>query len=163
MVAVLREEPHFCVPARHAGPADWADGNQARLLLAGRIAGLSGIRTVDNGSDPVPSSVSVFVVNEHGPARKRTAPRTLCVLSRDGITVNGLNLREQRHLMAQGWATLQRDRIQVPYPRTATEVEVCWAILQHAHCSLLDVSARSPRSRQGGYGELPRFSRTTLQ
>jgi hypothetical protein len=163
MVAVLREEPHFEVPARASDPDRFTDGNTARLMLAGRIAALPAILTIDNGSEPVPSSVTVYLVNEHGPMRKRRPPITLCVLNRDGMTVNGLSLRDRRHLAERGWGILHHDRVQVPHPRNAGEVEVCWTILQHAHSSLLNISISLPASHHALHGDLPRFSRTTLQ
>lgn len=163
MVAVLREEPHFEVPARTLDSSLPADGNPARLMLADRISGLPGIRTVDNGTEALPTSVTVYLDSDHGPARKRQPPITLCVISRDGMTVYGLGLRDRRHLAMRGWGRLSHDRVQVFLPRNETEVDVCWAILQHAHCCLLNISARSPGSRHTAQGELPRFSRTTLQ
>lgn len=163
MVAVLREEPHFEVPPRLHQCGAPADGNPARLLLADRIARLPRIRTVDNGPEALPTSVTVFVENDHAPARKRHPPMTLCVISREGMTVHGLSLRDRRHLVMRGWGEMLNDRVQVFLPRNPAEVDVCWTILQHAHCFLLDISARLPGSRQAKHGDLPRFSRTTLQ
>ncbi|HEX5787730.1 MAG TPA: hypothetical protein VFY03_06090 [Woeseiaceae bacterium] len=162
MVAVLRVEPHFEVPARSPEKSAAAEG-PARLALADRISSLSGIRTVENGSDTLPSSVTVYLANEHGPARKRTPPVTLCVISRDGLTIHGLSLHERRHLVMRGWGVLDHHRVRIFLPRYEEEVDVCWRILQHAHCSLLNVSARSPGTRRAIVGNLPRFSRTTLQ
>ena len=163
MVAVLRDEPHFDVPARACDAQLSPDSNPARLMLAARIADLPSIRTVDNDPESLPSSVTVFLEDNHGPARKRTPPVTLCVISRDGLSVHGLSLRDRRHLAAQGWGTVSHERVHIHLPRDEREVDVCWTILQHAHCSLLNISARSPGSRHAFYRELPRFSRTTHQ
>ncbi len=163
MVAVLMEQPHFEVPARIRDERSPADGHEARLLLADRIAGLPNIRTVDNGPEALPSSVTVYLSNEHGPARKRTPPVTLCVIRRDGLTLHGLGPEERRHLLSRGWGTVDRDRLQLFLPRDEQEVEVCWMILQHAHCALLNLSASSPGLRHAFHGGLPKFSRTTLQ
>jgi hypothetical protein len=162
MVAVFRDEPHFAVPLRARVSGLSHDSNQARLELAGRIAELPGIHTVDNSPESLPSSVTVFLDGDHVPARKRTPPRTLCVISRDGLCVHGLSLRDRRHLASQGWGTLAQERVQIYMPRNEDEVDVCWTILRHAHCSLLNISARAPGSRHAFYRELPRFSRTTL-
>lgn len=161
MVAVPRVEPHFEVPVRSPGKCAATEG-AARLELADRIASLAGIHTVDDGTD-MPSSVTVFLVNEHGPARKRTAPVTLCIISRDGLAVHGLSLHERRHVALRGWGVLERGHVRIYLPREPDEVDVCWRILLHAHCALLNFSARSPASRHAFAGELPRFSRTTLQ
>lgn len=162
MVAVFRDEPHFAVPLRAHGQTVPHDSNQARLELAGRIAELPGIRTVDNSPESLPSSVTVFLDDDHAPARKRTPPRTLCVISRDGLSVHGLCLRDRQHLASQGWGTLVQERVHIYMPRDEDEVDVCWTILRHAHCSLLNISARAPGSRHAFDRDLPRFSRTTL-
>jgi len=163
MVAVLRDEPHFEVPPRACDAGLPHDSNQARILLADRIAELPGIRTVDNGPESLPSSVTVFLESEHGPARKRMPPLPLCVISRDGLSVHGLSLRDRQHLAAQGWGTLSHERVRLFMPRDEHEVDVCWTILQHAHCSLLNISARAPGTRHVSSRALPSFSRTTLQ
>ena len=163
MVAVLRDEPHFEVPPRARDAGLPHDSNQARILLAGRIAELPGIRAVDNGPESLPSSVTVFLENEHGPARKRMPPLPLCVISRDGLSVHGLSLCDRQHLATQGWGRLSHERVQVFMPRDEQEVDVCWTILQHAHCSLLNISAKSPGTRHASYRALPSFSRTTHQ
>ncbi len=163
MVAVLMEQPHFEVPARMRDERSPADGHEARLLLADRIAGLPYIRTVDNEPEALPSSVTVYLSNEQGPARKRTPPVTLCVIRRDGLTIHGLGPEDRRHLLARGWGTVNRDRLQLFLPRDEQEVDVCWTILQYAHFALLNPSASSPGVRHAAYGSLPKFSRTTLQ
>lgn len=163
MVAVLRDEPHFEVPPRARQPGLPHDSNQARILLAERIAELPGIRTVDNGPESLPSSVTVFLERDRRPARKRRPPLPLCVISRDGLSVHGLSLRDRQHLATQGWGTLSHERVRVFMPRDEHEVDVCWTILQHAHCSLLNISAGSPGTRQIFDRALPSFSRTTLQ
>ncbi len=163
MVAVLKDPPDFLLPRRpdaSRGPADTA---AARMALADRIADLPGILAVDNGIDPLPVSVSVYLRNDHAPRRLRAPRMVLCDISRDGIRVHGLDLPARRSVLASGWGTESGDHVQVFLPRDDDEVDVCWAILARAHRSLMDISARLPAARQVTHRDLPRFSRTTLQ
>lgn len=163
MVAVLMEQPHFEVPARIRDGGSFSDDQQARLLLAEKIAALPSIHTVEEGAEALPSSVAVYLDQGRGPPRKRTPPLTLCVIRRSGLTVYGLGLPDRRHLVTRGWGEPDHDRVRVYLPRDEREVDVCWTILQHAHCALLNPSARSSGARHRFDGDLPRFSRTTLQ
>jgi hypothetical protein len=163
MVAVLMEQPHFEVPARIRDEGSFADSHHARLLLADRIAGMPCIRTVEDGANALPSSVAVYLDLGQAPLRKRTPPVTLCVIRRDGLTVYGLDLEDRRHLVTRGWGRAERDRVRMFLPRDEREVDVCWTILKHAHSALLNPSARSTGARHRFDGDLPRFSRTTLQ
>jgi hypothetical protein len=163
MVAVLMEQPHFEVPARIRDEGSFADSHHARLLLADRIAGMACIRTVEVGADALPSSVAVYLDRGHAPARKRMPPLALCVIRRDGLTVYGLGLEDRRHLVTRGWGAAERDGVRMFLPRDEGEVDVCWTVLQHAHSALLNPSARSTGARHRFDGDLPRFSRTTLQ
>jgi hypothetical protein len=163
MVAVLMEQPRFEVPARIRDEGSFADSHHAGLLLADRIAAMPCIRTVENGGEALPSSVAVYLDEGRAPARKRMPPVTLCVIRRNDLTVYGLDLEDRRHLVTRGWGEAEHDRVRMFLPRDEREVDILWTILQHAHCALLNPSARSTVARHRVNGDLPRFSRTTLQ
>jgi hypothetical protein len=163
MVAVLMEQPHFEVPARIRDEGLPADSQHAGLLLADRIAGMPCIRTVEKGAKALPSSVAVYLDGSHAPVRKQMPPITLCVIRRNDLTVYGLHLEERRHLVTRGWGHAEHDRVRMFLPRDEREVDICWTILQHAHFALMNPSARSTVARHRFNGDLPRFSRTTLQ
>jgi hypothetical protein len=163
MVALLQENSQFQLPTRIRSKLAATDGSLARLALADRIAELPGIRTVENGSQALPSGVGVFLQDQSGSIRKQLPPRLLCDISRDGIRVHGLSDPDRKRILSRGWGSLLHDSVLIFLPRDDAELEVCWSILQHAYSCLNTVSARPPSMRRAGFGELPRFSRTTLQ
>lgn len=163
MVALLQENTQLQLPSRIRSKLAATDGGLARLALAERISELPGIRTVETGSQLLPSGVSVFLQDHSGSIRKQLPPRLLCNISRDGIRVHGLADRDRNQILSRGWGSLTQDSVLVYLPRDDMETEVCWSILQHAYNSLTTVSVRPPSVRRASVGALPRFSRTTLQ
>lgn len=162
MAAVLEEPVRFQLPARLRKPSA-AEDSLPRLALADRISALPGIRTVENGSGTLPCGVTVYLTRQGRALRKQLPPRILCEISKDGVSIYGLCNRDRHQVLSRGWGKLEQDRVRMFLPRDDAEMEVCWRILQRAYCSILDLSARSPSMRYPTFGELPRFSRTTLQ
>ncbi len=163
MAAVLQEPLRFQLPARLRNKHCATDGGLSRLTLTDRLAALPGIRTVENTSGTLPCSVTLYLSRQGSGLRKQLPPRILCEISADAVTVYGLSNRDRHQVLSRGWGSLGQDRVQMFLPRDEAELEVCWRILQHAYCSILDFSARPPSMRYPNFGELPRFSRTTLQ
>ncbi|HNP37203.1 MAG TPA: hypothetical protein PKK10_15240 [Woeseiaceae bacterium] len=163
MISLPEDNTRFQLPTRIRTKRTPADSYLVRLTLADRIATLPGIEAVENGSTTLPCSITIHLVTDATASRKQTPPRMLCRLSKDGISVHGLSNRDRHLVLSRGWGSLSADSVLVHLPRDDEELEVCWTILQHAYNSLLNFSDCSRTPEIAAFGELPRFSRTTLQ
>lgn len=95
---------------------------------------------------------------------------TVCSVGNDGITVFGLGPTDRWQVLSRGWGSLHRQAVRLYAPRDEQELEVCWTIVRHAAGSSEPVQEAAPgrtarlAARVTAWpGELPRFSRTTLQ
>lgn len=90
------------------------------------------------------------------------AAQPCCLLSPEGITVQGLGVADRHQVLWRGWGRLNRHAVVLHPPRDQQELEVCWAIIRHAH--QLQVTAAVAADRPGRIiwsGDMPGFSRTT--
>ena len=146
------------IRAKSAGP----DSLRARLELADLIAALPGVSTEDHAAT-VPRSVDVFLRMPCASARGPSPEVLLCTISSDGIWVYGLNDGDRHQILLRRWGRLQANGVLLFLPRDDEELEVCWMILQRAYRRLDEFSTRARSGRAAWSGDLPRFSRTSLQ
>lgn len=146
------------IRAKPAGP----DSLSARLQLADRIAGLPGVCAEDHDVT-LPCSVEVFLSTTTEPSRRRDPDILLCTISNEGIWVYGLNDWDRHQILLHRWGKLRSSGVVLYLPRDGDELEICWRILQRAHRHLADLSNRNRSLQAASNGDLPRFSRTSLQ
>lgn len=146
------------IRAKSAGP----DSLRARLELADRIATLPGASTEDHDAT-VPRSVDVFLRPGGEPSRRRLVEFLLCTINSDGIWVYGLDDRDRHQILLRRWGRLQANGVLLFLPRDDEELEVCWMILQRAYRRLDQFSTKACSGSAAWSGDLPRFSRTSLQ
>lgn len=163
MATPASELERFRLPTRIRARQASDDLFSAEALLADRIASLPGIQTVAGGSATLPRGVDVYLQMADPAARTQSLPTLLCTIGEDGLELYGLQDRDRHRIVASGWGRLQGKSVMVHLPRDKQELEVCWDILQHAYRSFFQPSAFAPRLRPVTLGQLPRFSRTTLQ
>ena len=163
MARAAKELNHYRLPARIRARRAPADGFCSRLALAERIAGLPGIRTVEDGASPVPDRVDVYLQAPGTAVRRQQDDILLCTLGRDGIAIRGLNEWDRHQVLRGGWGTLVRDHVVMHLPRDFEELEVCWGVLQRAYRYLSDLAAQGRPACKTPSWNLPRFSRTSLQ
>jgi hypothetical protein len=163
MASLLQNEMKFQLPARIRSKHASQEGCLARLLLADRIAELPGIETVENDPARLPCSITIHLIGDNTRARKQKPPVLFCRISKDGINLQGLSDRDRYQVLARGWGMLAQDSVLVYLPQDEHELEVCWSILQHAYHALLGLLLNSSPRQNVAAGELPQFSRTTLQ
>lgn len=146
------------IQTKPAGP----DSLSARLQLADRIADLPGVRAEDHDAT-LPCSVEVFLSKAADPSRRRDPDILLCTISNEGIWVYGLDDWDRHQILLHRWGKLRSSGVLLYLPRDGDELEICWLILQRAHRRLADLSNRNRSLQAPGNGDLPRFSRTSLQ
>jgi hypothetical protein len=146
------------IRAKKAGP----DGLSARLELADRIAALPGVSTEDHDAT-VPRSVDVFLRARGESSRKQWPEVLLCTINSDGIWIYGLDDGDRHQILLRRWGRLQASGVLLFLPRDDEELEVCWMILQRAYRRLDQFSTQARPGRAAWKGDLPRFSRTSLQ
>lgn len=141
-----------------------AEGLQASLMLADRIADLPGVEVTECDGDAVPRQINVLFRDE-SPRRtiREPRPRRLCRLSAEGIAIFGLDNWAKHQVTLRGWGKLLHDHVLVFLPRDDDELETCWSILRQAYDSISQPSACNPVNGYASVWNLPRFSRTTLQ
>jgi len=162
MATAADELTRFNLPVRiRTGKAN-ADSIAARLALADRIADLAGTITEDHDAT-LPCSVDVYLRAPLISIRKRVPDLLLCNIGSDGVRVHGLDDWDRHQVVVRGWGRLLRDGVLLFMPRDTEELEVCWSLLLRAYRSLTDCSAKARPARTMWDGDLPRFSRTTLQ
>lgn len=164
MPAIARQTPRFSLPKRiRAGQPSWNDG-ALRAALADRLGALAGAELIADNDDTVSRDVHVYVDPVTRVLRSRGRPMPLCTISADEIRVYGLSDWDRHQVLAHGWGKLMPDGVLLHPPGNAHEFDVCWRIIQHAYTTVMEISAQSqPAKRTAWTGDLPRFSRTTLQ
>lgn len=130
------------------------------LTLADRIAGLPGIRTLDDVDDRLTGNITLTL--EPGAAADEAA-LLLCRFSREGLAVYGLSDWDRHQVLRCGWGRLARDHVLLHLPRDEQELDVCWQIVEHAFIASTLNRTGSRRGRAASPWDLPRFSRTSLQ
>ena len=163
MARAARELNHYYLPARIRGRKASEDDFSCRIALAERLAGLAGIRTIEDGSSPMPGRVDVILQAPDSLVRRPHEAILLCRIGRDGIAIFGLNEWDRHQVLRGGWGRLVSDHVVMHLPRDFEELEVCWGVLQRAYRYLSDLSAQGRPARKTPPCNLPRFSRTSLQ
>ena len=164
MAVLARDISRSRLPARIRVKSAPDDSIASRLALADRIAQLPGIETVEDRWDSTLRSVDVFLRRQPVSLRKQWPPTRLCSISVKGISVYGLSDPDRHQVLSRGWGRLAQDGVLMFLPRDEAELDVCWDVLQRAYHSLIQASAQTAPVRTIVWGgNLPRFSRTTLQ
>ena len=159
-----RIEPRFDLPVRIRSRKHSGDDLQARLDLIDRIADLQGIEVAEERDDAVPCRVDVYLQRPRQvPPRKDTRPTLLCSLSRDGISIFGLDRLARHRILVRRWGGLNETSALVYLPRDADEVEAVWAIVRRAYENQKIEPAKAFDGPVVSTWGWPRVSRTSLQ
>ena len=136
----------------------------ARLDLIDRIADLQGIHVAERNDDTLPCRVDVHLLPQSGKRNGNggDAP-LLCSLSREGITINGLDYWARHQVLACSWGVLNRDSVRVYMPRDDKELETVWQIVRRAYDNRQSEPGRDSGAQVTGTWDWPKFSRTSLQ
>ena len=164
MTRTTRKTARFTLPARirnnRKSPGDFS----ARMTLIDRIADLPDIETVERNDDTIPSRVEIYLRRDASDlVLKRKAPRLLCGLDCNGITIRGLSRWERYQVLANGWGKLVDDQVCVFLPRDHKELEIVWTVVRRAYDRLAGPSTPEAGSLVVSTWDWPRFSRTSLQ
>ena len=164
MARTTHTAKRFTLPARIRSARKSAGDFSARMALVDRIADLPGIETVECNDDSFPRRVEIFLRREASDrVLKRKAPRLLCGLDCDGVTVTGLSRWERHQVLANGWGKLVDDQVCVFLPRDHKELEIVWNVVQRAYDRLIGPGTLESGSLVISTWDWPRFSRTSLQ
>ena len=164
MATPAREFAPFPVPERAPVRHDPGDGLATRLMLAERIAELENIKTIETAGHTLPRSVDVYVQPPVVSLRRQRPAALLCTISHDAIVVCGLDTIFRSRVIERGWGTGGPGGTRLLMPRDLDELRLCWQIIQHAYERLVAATAAAAPQRVNAWpGNLPRFSRTTLQ
>jgi hypothetical protein len=164
MATPAREIAPFPIPERAPACHDPGDGLLIRLMLAERIAELENIKTIETANLTLPRSVDVYVQPPVVSLRRQRPAALLCTISHDAIVVCGLDGVFCSRVIERGWGTGSKGSTRLLMPRDHDELKLCWRIIRHAYKRLVDATAAATPQRVNGWpGNLPRFSRTTLQ
>ena len=137
---------------------------KVRLDLIDRIADLQGIRVAERGDPAGPCQVDIHL-GSHARLRPLSGGKSslLCSLSREGITVYGLDRSARYQVLARGWGGLNRESVLVYLPRDGKELDAVWKNIKRAY----DIRQSQPVGEVGtqviSTWDWPEFSRTSLQ
>ena len=165
MASTAREATRLRLPprARRAGKSG-QDSIPPRLALAARIAELANIETVEVQGDAMSFAVEVYLRQPEPTLRKQLAPLLLCRIDPAVIEVHGLDVRDRHHLLSRRWGRLHGTTVQLHQPRSEEELEACWFFIKRAYMRLVEAISNSRKGRATNWpGDLPKFSRTSLQ
>ena len=154
----------FTLPMRIRSRQRPATEMKVRLDLIDRIAALQGIRVSERDDQAGPCRVDV-----HLGTRARLRPLTggesslLCSLSREGMTVYGLDRWARYQVLARGWGGLNKASVLVYLPRDSKELEAVWKIVKRAYDIRKSQSEGEVGTQVISTWDWPEFSRTSLQ
>jgi hypothetical protein len=137
---------------------------ESRVNLIDRIADLQGIQVAMRKDDAIPCRVDVHLApcNESRVTRIGEAA-LLCSVSRDGITVHGLDRWARYQVLARRWGGLNKDSVLVYLPRDDKELETVWQIIRRAYDNRQSVPEADIGAQVVSTRDVPIFSRTSLQ
>lgn len=137
---------------------------QARLDLIDRIADLQGIDVAEQLDDAVPCRVDVHLSDSRAAGLlKERLSTLLCSLSRDGISIYGLDRWARYQVLARGWGCLNEACAQVHLPRDINELEAVWQIVRRAYNNHQFEPERELEGLVVSTWDWPKYSRTSLQ
>jgi len=157
-------ETRFDLPIRIRSRKQSGTELQARLDLIDRIADLQDIDVAEQPDDAVPCRVDVYLTAHHPSASCDETPETLlCSLSRDGISIYGLDRWARYQVLARGWGGLNHTCAQVYLPRDTNELEAVWQIVRRAYDNRHFEPERELEELVVSIWDWPKYSRTSLQ
>jgi hypothetical protein len=157
-------ETRFDLPIRIRSRKHPGTELQARLDLIDRVADLQGIDVAEQPDDAAPCRVDIYLTNPHPIASRTQRPSTLlCSLSRDGISIYGLDRWARYQVLARGWGVLNEACAQVHLPRDTNEIEAVWQIVRRAYDSRQLEPERQLERLVVSTWDWPKYSRTSLQ
>lgn len=157
-------ETRFDLPIRIRSRKHHGTGLQARLDLIDRIADLQDIDVAEQPDDAVPCRVDVYLTTHHPIAScDETPANLLCSLSRDGISIYGLDRWARYQVLARGWGGLNHTCAQVYLPRDTNELEAVWQIVRRAYDNRYFEPERELEELVVSIWDWPKYSRTSLQ
>ena len=157
-------ETRFDLPIRIRSRKHPGTELQARLDLIDRIAELQDIDVAEQPDDAVPCRVDVCLTPHHPRASCDETPENLlCSLSRDGISIYGLDRWARYQVLARGWGGLNHTCAQVYLPRDTNELEAVWQIVRRAYDNRHFEPERELEELVVSIWDWPKYSRTSLQ
>lgn len=157
-------ETRFDLPKRIRSRKHFGTALQARLDLIDRIADLQGIDVAEQPDDAVPCRVDVHLGDSRTVGLRKGRPSTLlCSLSRDGISIYGLDRWARYQVLARGWGSLNEACAQVHLPRDINELEAVWQIVRRAYDNRQFEPEKEPEGLVVSTWDWPKHSRTSLQ
>lgn len=157
-------ETRFDLPIRIRSRKHSGTELQARLDLIDRIADLQDIDVAEQPDDAVPCRVDVCLTPHHPRASCDETPENLlCSLSRDGISIYGLDRWARYQVLARGWGGLNHTCAQVYLPRDTNELEAVWQIVRRAYDNRHFEPERELEELVVSIWDWPKYSRTSLQ
>ena len=163
MTITSSESARFALPIRIRSKPGRGTGDGAQARLAGRIAALPGVQTIEDTVAQPPCIVGIYRRPSPLNLRRHPPPAVrFCRISASGVMVEGLSDFERYQALARGWGRLDSRSILLFLPRDDDEFEVCCYILRQAYRSISRPPAMIPSAARPPLPELPEFSRTTL-
>lgn len=164
MAKTTQSAARFTLPARIRSKRKASGDVPVRMALIDRIADLPGIETVERNDDIIPRRVEIYLRGEASDrVLKRKAPRRLCGLDANGVTLSGLSPWERHQVLANGWGKLVDDQVCVYLPRDHSELEIVWSVIRRAYERLIGPLTPESGSLVVSTWDWLRFSRTSLQ
>ena len=164
MAKTTKKPTRFKLPARIRNNRNSAADFSPRMALIDRIADLPGVETVERNDETIPRRVEIYLRRDATDrVLKRKAPRLLCSLDCNGVTISGLSRWERYQVLVNGWGKLVDDQVCIYLPRDRKELEIVWSVVQRAFDKLIGPLVPEAGSLVVSTWDWPRFSRTSLQ